>query len=146
MNPGVKVLVVFAAVAVGLMLYLAFEVLIFRLSCRVARVPRPGMFRSIGIVLVAIFCISAAEGVIGAVIREVYVLGNYPLWEAGLVAFFLGLPIHMLVASIVHAKMLGLQLSEGMAVWFIEKAIKLGLFTGAIGLIGLLVLLAKVKP
>ena len=123
--------------------YFAFEVLIFRLSCRLARAPRPTFMRSVGIVFVVLFAVSAVEGLIGSLIREAYILGGYPLWEAGLVAFFIGLPVHMLVASAIHAKMLDMSFVEGLAVWFIEKAIKLGMIAFAAAMVALVLLLAK---
>ena len=123
--------------------YFVFEVLLFRYSCRLAKVPRPGLLRSVAIVVVVLFAVSLAEGALGGLVREAYVFGGYPLWEAGFVAFFLGLPVHMAVCSALHAKMLGRPLSEGLSVWLVEKSIKLGLISVGAGLFALLILLTK---
>ena len=144
MNPGVKLLLFLICGSVVLLFYFAFEVLIFRLSCRLARAPRPSLGRSIGIVLVVLVAISAAEGLVSSILIEAYIAGGYPLWEAGIVAFFVGLPVHMLVASAIHAKMMGMSFAEGFAVWFVEKAIKLGLIAFSVGMVALVLLLAKV--
>ena len=123
--------------------YFIFEVLLFRYSCRLAKVPRPGFLRSVAIVVVVLFAVSLAEGALGGLVREAYVFGGYPLWEAGFVAFFLGLPVHMAVCSALHAKMLGRPLSEGLSVWLVEKSIKLGLISIGAGLFALLILANK---
>ena len=123
--------------------YFVFEVLLFRYSCRLAKVPRPGFLRSVAIVVVVLFAVSLAEGALGGLVREAYVFGGYPLWEAGFVAFFLGLPVHMAVCSALHAKMLGRPLSEGLSVWLVEKSIKLGLISIGAGLFALLILANK---
>ena len=123
--------------------YFVFEVLLFRYSCRLAKVPRPGLLRSVAIVVVVLFAVSLAEGALGGLVREAYVLGGYPLWEAGFVAFFLGLPVHMAVCSALHAKMLARPLSEGLAVWLVEKSIKLGLISVGAGIVALLILANK---
>jgi len=142
-NPGVKLLLFLVCGGVALLFYFAFEVLIFRLSCRLTGAPRPTLGRSIGIVLVVLVAVSAVEGLISSGIVEAYIAGGYPLWEAGLVAFFVGLPIHMLVASAIHAKMMGMSFIEGFAVWFVEKAIKLGLIAFGAGTIALVLLLSR---
>ena len=123
--------------------YFVFEVLLFRYSCRLAKVPRPGVLRSVAIVVVVLFAVSLAEGALGGLVREAYVFGGYPLWEAGFVAFFLGLPVHMAVCSALHAKMLGRPLSEGLSVWLVEKSIKLGLISIGAGIFALLILANK---
>ncbi len=123
--------------------YFVFEVLLFRYSCRLAKVPRPGFLRSVAIVVVVLFAVSLAEGALGGLVREAYVFGGYPLWEAGFVAFFLGLPVHMAVCSALHAKMLGRPLSEGLSVWLVEKSIKLGLISVGAGIFALLILVNK---
>ena len=130
---GPQLLLFLACGAFVLLAYFVFEVLVFRYSCKLARVPRPSLLRSISIVIVVLFAVSVAEGALGSIIREAYVAGGYPLWEAGFVAFFLGLPVHMAVCSALHAKMLGRPLSEGLSVWIVEKSIKLGLISVGAG-------------
>ena len=137
---GMQLLLFLPCAAFVLLAYLTFEVMIFRWSCRLARVPRPTLLRSVSIVLVVIFAVSVAEGILGSAITEAYILGGYPLWEAGFVAFFLGLPVHMAVCSALHARMLRRPLGEGLSVWLVEKTIKLGLISVGAGLMALLIL------
>jgi hypothetical protein len=143
-NPGVKLLMFLVCGGVALLFYFLFEVMIFRTACRLAGAPRPTFGRSIGIVLVVLVAVSAVEGLVSTALVEAYIAGGYPLWEAGFVAFFVGLPIHMLVASAIHAKMMGMSFIEGFAVWFVEKAIKLGFLAFGAGTIALVLLLSRV--
>ena len=140
---GPQLLLFLACGAFVFLAYFVFEVLLFRYSCRLAKVPRPGFLRSVAIVVVVLFAVSLAEGALGGLVREAYVFGGYPLWEAGFVAFFLGLPVHMAVCSALHAKMLGRPLSEGLSVWLVEKSIKLGLISIGAGIFALLILVNK---
>jgi len=143
-NPGVNLLLFLLCGGVAVLFYFAFEVLLFRMSCRLARVMQPTFGRSIGIVLVVLVAVSAVEGLIGSILVEAYIAGGYPLWEAGFVAFFICLPVHMLVASAIHAKMMSMSFVEGFAVWFVEKAIKLGLIAFGAGMVAIVLLLARV--
>ena len=140
---GAPLLLFLACAAFVLITYFLFEIMLFRFSCKLAKVPRPSLFRSASIVIVVIFAVTVAEGALGSMIREAYVLGGYPLWEAGFVAFFLGLPVHMAVCSALHAKMLGRPLSEGLSVWLVEKSIKLGLISVGAGIFALLIFANK---
>ncbi len=140
---GAPLLLFLACAAFVLISYLLFEIMLFRFSCKLAKVPRPSLLRSASIVIVVIFAVTVAEGALGSLIREAYVLGGYPLWEAGFVAFFLGLPVHMAVCSALHSKMLGRPLSEGLSVWIVEKSIKLGLISVGAGIFALLIFANK---
>ena len=140
---GMQLALFLGCAAFVLVAYFLFEVMLFRWSCRLAKVPQPGVLRSVAIVLSVLFAVSVAEGALGSVVTEAYNLGGYPLWEAGFVAFFLGLPVHMAVCSSIHAKMLRRPLSEGISVWLVEKSIKLGLISIGLGIVALLILASK---
>ena len=60
---GPQLLLFLACGAFVLFAYFVFEVLVFRYSCKLARVPRPTLLRSIAIVIVVLFAVSVAEGV-----------------------------------------------------------------------------------
>ncbi len=138
-----QILLYLACAAFVLLAYFAFEIMVFRFSCRLAKVRRPSLLRSVSIVLVVLFAVSLAEGALGGLVTEAYLQGGYPLWEAGFVAFFLGLPVHMAVGSAIHAKMMARPLSEGLSVWIVEKSIKLGLISVGGGIFALLILANK---
>ena len=140
---GLQILLFLACAAFVLATYFSFEVMVFRWSCRLAKVPQPGILRSIAIVISVLFAVSVAEGALGSIVTEAFDLGGYPLWEAGFVAFFLGLPVHMAVCSAIHARMLKRPLSEGLSVWLVEKSIKLGLISVGLGIVALLILASR---
>jgi len=135
MNAEIKIL---AILILARILFGVAEVMIFRVSCTIAGVPRPGVGRSIGVILLSMFTLSITSTLLGGAVWWVHQAANFPLWEAGLVAFFIGLPVSMLVNGIIHAKMTEMRLSDGMAVWFVEKlivAILIGLTLGLLALI-----------
>ncbi|MGL4421101.1 MAG: hypothetical protein ACRCZF_10585, partial [Gemmataceae bacterium] len=83
---------VFAAIclATALLLVLAGAVAIFRLACYLTGVQRPAFSRSIAIVTSTFIVLSITEALLVSVIRTIYQQVGAPLWEVGIVAFFLG--------------------------------------------------------
>ncbi|MCU0703953.1 MAG: hypothetical protein MUF18_08260 [Fimbriiglobus sp.] len=132
MNPDHLLILLCAAFFV--FVYLTAEVLLLRLACRIARVNPRTVFRSVGLVLASLFVGALAEGMLGWGIERAYTLGGFPIWEAGLVGFFVGLPVHMVLIAFLHAKMMRVTFGEGMAVWFVDKAMKLAIGGVALGL------------
>jgi multisubunit Na+/H+ antiporter MnhG subunit len=137
------VLITLFIIALAMLVYFVMEVMLFRISCVFARVPKPTIPRSIGIVLVVMGVVFVVEGILGTAVRAAYQAGGFPMWEAGLVAFFIGLPVHMAVTSWIHARMTDMPLSDGLAVWFVEKTIKLTVGLMALGFIALIVFSRK---
>ena len=124
---------------------LGFEITVFRIACLACRVPQPGFFRSIGMVMVLLVVPAVVDGIVGSVLFELYKASNYPLWEAGLVQFFLALPIHMAICSTIHAKMMSLRLGQGIEVWFVEKVMKFTLLLLIVGAVALVFFLKQAK-
>lgn len=144
MNPG-AVLTVLVCVGMVLLTVLGFEVFVFRLACMLCRMPQPGVTRSFGMVCVLLVVPGVVDAVFGAGLAEAYLAGGYPLWEAGVVQFFLALPAHMAICSFIHAHMMGLKVSEGVSVWFVEKLLKAVVLLTLLGGVLLLVLLARMQ-
>lgn len=144
MNP--QHLLFLACIAFVVLVYLSAEVLLLRLACRITRVNPRTVFRSIGLVLASLFVGAIAEGALGWGVERAYSLGGFrdKIWEAGLVGFFVGLPVHMLLISFLHAKMMRVTFAEGMSVWFVDKAMKLVIGGAALGLFVLLLNLQRV--
>ena len=137
--------IVFVLLCLGtiLLVLLGFELFIFRLACLLCKVPQPGFLRSIGMVGVLLVVPGIVDAAVGTGLLEAYKAGGYPLWEAGLVQFFLALPIHMILCSTIHAKMMNLRLGDGLTVWFVEKLLKLVVVLIAAGVVAALLLLGK---
>ena len=128
-----------------LMAWFGFELLLFRVSCSLCGVPLPSMLRSVGIVLSLLVAPIFVEAVLFAILQEAYTASNYPLWEADLVFAFLALPIHMVMCSAVHARMMQVRVRECLGVWFVEKTIKFALVLPVVGLSVLILLAAPAK-
>ena len=144
MKPG-EALGVLCCLGFILFLILAFEVALFRISCALCRVPQPGLVRTAGVVLVMLVVPAVVDAVFGSVLFEAYRAAEYPLWESGLVGFFLALPVHMTICSAIHARMVRIRMTQGIAVWLVEKLIKLTLLVAVVGVIALLVLAGQAK-
>ena len=142
MNPG-RVFAFLCCFGVVLVPLLSLEVGLFRLACLLCGVPRPSAVRTLGLVAALLVAPFPIDALAGAVLTEVYIAGGYPLWEAGVVEFFLALPVHLAVCSAVHARMMGVRLADTLAVWFVEKVLKLALVSVCVGFIVLLLLAAK---
>ena len=134
-----------ACLGMVLLTVLGFEVFVFRLSCLICRVPQPGLVRSFGMVGVLLFVPAVVDAAFGAGLTQVYRAGGYPLWEAGLVQFFLALPAHMAICSLIHAQMMNLKLGEGLAVWFVDKLLKAVVLLTLVGGVALLLTMGRLK-
>ena len=137
---GAQVLVLLLCVGVILFLALSFEVAVFRISCALCKVPQPGFLRTCGIVFLLLTVPAVVDGIFGGILIEVYQATRYPLWEAGLVQFFLALPIHMAICSIIHARTVGIRMGQGLSVWLVEKLIKLSVLLALVGIVALMIL------
>jgi hypothetical protein len=121
----------------------AFEVGVFRLSCAICRVPMPPHGRTLGLVLTLLAVPALVDGAFSGILYELYTAQQAPLWEAGIVQFFLALPAHMVICSLLHAKAMRLPLGDGLAVWVVEKLLKLALVLFALAVVGVVVLIGR---
>jgi hypothetical protein len=137
---GAQVFGVLCCLGFVLFVFLGFEVAVFRIACSLCKVPQPTVARTFGIVFLLLVVPAFVDGVFGGVLIEVYKATEYPLWEAGLVQFFLALPVHMAICSLIHAKTVGVRVGQGVAVWLVEKLLKLALLVAVVGIITVLVL------
>lgn len=137
---GAQVFGVLCCLGFVLFVFLGFEVAVFRIACALCKVPQPTVARTFGIVFLLLVVPAVVDGVFGGVLIEVYKATEYPLWEAGLVQFFLALPVHMAICSLIHAKTVGVRVGQGVAVWLVEKMLKLALLVAVVGIITVLVL------
>lgn len=144
MNPGPgQVFGVLCCLGVLASLALSFEVGIFRLACNICGVPLPPAGRTLGLVFTLLVVPAVVDAIFSGLLYEVYTAGGYPLWEAGIVQFFLALPAHMVICSAIHAKTMRLPFGSGLAVWLVEKLLKLGLLLAGGAVVGLVVLVAR---
>jgi hypothetical protein len=126
-----------------LTLVLGFEVAVFRAACRLCRVSQAGFAKTVGMVVILLVVPSVVDAIFGGALYELYKVANYPLWEMFVVQFFLALPAHMAICSVIHARLMGLPVGEGVAVWLVEKLLKLTLVLVAAGVVAVVVLVRK---
>lgn len=135
-----QAVVLLLCVGVVLFAILLAAVLLFRLACAMAGVPRPSYFKAAWIVGITSFLLTVVEGILAAIVQLIYEDLNYPLWEAGLVTFFLGLPLDLVIASGVHAAFLRVKFGKAVEVWFAHRLILLTLVMAVAGVVAVAVL------
>ena len=116
-----------------LLVVLTAWVVFFRLSCRLCKLPSPSVPRTLGIVSITFVATILADAALAGVVRGTYSGMNLPLWEAGFTAFFLGLPIDMVVNAGIHAGMMKIPASKGVEVWFVQRVMLLGVILAIVG-------------
>ena len=137
MNGPAVILFAMLCLAMILFLVVSFEVATFLMACKLSDVPSPGLMRGFGIVMVLLVIPGIFDAIFGSVLFEIYKAADYPLWEAGLCQFFLALPMHMGLCAVIHAKMMGLKLGQGLTVWLVEKVLKLGVAAVIAGVVAM---------
>ncbi|QEL17233.1 hypothetical protein [Limnoglobus roseus] len=115
---------------------LTFAVFIFQVACRWCRLERPGFFAASGIVVVSWIVWAIVEAIMISILQEVYRAAGYPPWEARIVGFFIGLPSHMLVTTVLHMGLMRVKLGKAIEVWFIQQMM---LFSIILAITGVLV-------
>lgn len=129
MNP-LQLVLVLACVFAVLAAFFAFEIAIFRASCRLSGLPKPHLVRAAVVVSVLLSVPGVIDAVVYGLLDRAYRASDYPLWEAKLVQFALALPVHMAICSAIHARMLGVRLADAVSVWLVEKFLKLLIVLG----------------
>lgn len=144
MNPA-ALFAVLVCLGVVVTAVFGFEIAVFRVACRLCGVPQPGLLRTVGMVSVLLVVPGVVDGAVYAGLHSAYKASSYPIWEAGLVQFFVALPVHMAICSAIHARMMNIRLSEGVAVWFVEKLLKLVLVLIIVGVVAAAVLVRQLQ-
>jgi hypothetical protein len=120
---------------------LSTAVLIFRLACQWCNLERPSFLGASGIVILSWLTWFGAEAAMIGVLQEVYVWAGYPMWEARFVGFFLGLPFHMTVASVLHVAVMRVTAGKAIEVWFMQQMILLAIALCLLAVVGVFFLL-----
>ncbi len=133
-------LVCFGGLLLGI---LSFAVFVFRLACHWCRLERPTFFAAAGIVVVSWIVWAIVEAVMIAVLQEVYQAAGYPPWEARIVGFFVGLPSHLVVTTVLHMALMRVKLGKAIEVWFIQQLILFSIILSITGVVVVAVLAAR---
>lgn len=113
---------------------------IYRWSCSLCGLPKPSVLVAAGIMFVAWLSLGMAVGVLRAIVANGCAAAGLPRWEAGLITFFLALPVDLVVSASIESGLMGARFGKGVEMWYTQRLIQLTL-VAVIGLvIGLLIL------
>jgi hypothetical protein len=115
---------------------------VYRLSCVLCGMARPSVLNASGVMLVTVVTVALAESIMGAFVEFACQAARLPPWEAGVIIFFLVLPIDLVISSGVHAGLMGVRFGKGIEVWFVQRLIYLSL-VAAIAFVAALVVLIQ---
>jgi hypothetical protein len=123
----------------GLLFLLTY---IFRQSCSLSGLEKPSVLAASG----HLFLITLAQFFADLVMVELVKWGceaaNVPRWEAGIIIFFLFLPIDLVISSAIHAGLMGIKFGKGIEVWFVQRLIWLSI-VAAIAFVSAIVFLVQ---
>jgi hypothetical protein len=131
---------VFTVLLIPLTLFLLTYV--YRLSCVLCGLPRPTVLNASGVMLVTVVSVALAESVMGAVVDVACKSAGLPGWEAGVIIFFLILPIDLVISSGIHAGLMAIRFGKGIEVWFVQRLIYLSL-AAAVAFVAAIVVLIQ---
>ena len=112
---------------------------VFRHACVLCGLPKPSVATAAGVMLLIWVSKTVAEAVMDVIVRESCRAGGIPQWEAGLIVFFLLLPIDLLISAALHAGLMNIKFGKGVEVWFVQMLIYLGVFA-IVGLVTVVIL------
>jgi len=123
----------------GLLFLLTY---IFRQSCVLSGLPKPSVLAAAG----HLFLITIAQFFVDLVMVKGVEWScdqaGVPRWEAGIIIFFLFLPIDLVISSGIHAGLMGIRFGKGIEVWFVQRLIYLSI-VAAIAFIAAIVFLVR---
>lgn len=100
---------------------------IFRLSCTLCGLPRPGVLISTGKLFVSWVTVSIAVAVLYMIVQAVCVAANVPRWEARPATWLLALPVDLVLSSGIHAGLTRIRFGKAVEVWFVQRLILLSI-------------------
>ena len=115
---------------------------VYRLACVLCGLQRPTVLNASGVMLVTFVSVVLAESIMGALVELACKSARLPAWEAGVIFFFLFLPVDLIISSGIHAGLMGIRFGKGIEVWFVQRLIYLSL-VAAIAFVAALVVLIQ---
>jgi hypothetical protein len=125
----------FAVLIVPLLLFVFTSV--FRQACVLCGLPRPSVSTAAGVLLLIRVSTTVCEAVLNVIVQESCRAAGLPRWEAGIIVFFLLLPVDLLISAALHTALMNIKFGKGIEVWFMQMLIYLaiGIVAGAVGLL-----------
>jgi hypothetical protein len=101
---------------------------VFRQACVLCGLPRPSVATAAGVMLLIWVSKTLTEAVMNAIVQESCRAAGVPPWEAGLIVFFLLIPIDLLISASLHAGLMNIKFGKGVEVWFVQMLMYLSMF------------------
>ena len=115
---------------------------IFRQACVLSGLPKPTVLAAAG----HLFLITIAQFFVDFIMVNAVEWGcdwaKVPRWEAGIIIFFLFLPIDLVISSGIHAGLMGIKFGKGIELWFVQRLIYLSILA-AIAFVAAIVFLVR---
>ena len=109
---------------------------IYRLACTLCGLPKPDVVPAAGVMLVTFVTVAVAEAVMITGVERGCDAAGLPKWEAGVISFFLFLPIDLVLSSVIHAGLTGLKVGKCLEVWFVQRLIQTTLVIAGVAVAG----------
>jgi hypothetical protein len=114
---------------------------VYRLACVLSGLPKPSVLSAAGVMLVTVVSVGVAESVMGYVVEVSCASAGLPRWEAGVITFFLALPVDLVISSAIHAGLMAMRFGKAIEVWFIQRLIYLLILAAVVFVAALYVLI-----
>lgn len=115
---------------------------IFRLSCVLCGLPKPGIAISLGKLFMAWVAIGIAVAVLRLVVLSGCKAAGVPQWEAGPATWLLALPIDLVLSSSIHAGIARIRFGKAVEVWFVQRLILLSIVVAILFIVALVMLVS----
>ena len=133
----------FLVLLVPLILFLLTYV--YRLACALSGLPKPSVLSATGVMLVTVVSVGVAESIMGWAVESTCANAGLPRWEAGVIAFFLALPVDLVISSAIHAGLMNMRFGKAIEVWFIQRLIYLVVIAAVVFVAALYVLVKQLN-
>ena len=136
MFPALLLACCFAVLLIPIILFVFTSV--FRQACVLSGLPRPSVAVATGVMLLIRVSTTICEAVLNEVVQSSCRAAGLPRWEAGIIVFFLLMPVDLIISAALHAALMNVKFGKGIEVWFIQMLIYLAV-TVVVGVIALIV-------
>jgi hypothetical protein len=125
----------FAVLIVPVLLFVFTSV--FRQSCVLCGLPRPSVATAAGVLLLIRIGTTISEAVLNEIVQRSCEAAGLPRWEAGIIVFFLLLPVDLLISAALHSALMNIKFGKGIEVWFVQMLMYLAIviLAGVAGII-----------
>ncbi|AWM38388.1 hypothetical protein GobsT_34780 [Gemmata obscuriglobus] len=100
---------------------------IYRWSCVLCGLPKPGVTVAAGIMFVSWVAFVLAVSLLRAGVHAACDAARLPPWEASIITFLLALPIDLLISAGVEAGLMGVRFGKAVEVWYTQRLIHLAI-------------------